>query len=113
MGIWTLLYRALREAERRRVGRDPNPRAAIMDAQSVKTVEEPGCIRGYDAHKCIKGRKRRLLVGTLGLPLSFYVMSANVRDTYSARCLSGWTEILRPTTDQDLGRPGRPRTEPG
>lgn len=33
-----------------------------MDAQSVKTVEESGRIRGYDAHKCVKGRKRHLLV---------------------------------------------------
>jgi putative transposase len=65
-GLWTLLYRALRDAERRRVGRDPNPSVAIMDAQSVKTVEESGCIRGYDAHKCIKGRKRHLLVDTDG-----------------------------------------------
>src|SRR5262245_36660124 len=54
-GLWTCLYRALRAAERRRVGRDPDPSAAIMDAQSVKTVEESGCIRGYDAHKCVKG----------------------------------------------------------
>jgi putative transposase len=86
-GLWTLLYRALREAERRRVGRDPNPSAAIMDAQSVKTVEESGRIRGYDAHKCVKGRKRHLLVDTLGLPLSFYVTPANVHDTFGARCL--------------------------
>jgi putative transposase len=86
-GLWTLLYRALRDAERRRVGRDPNPSAAIMDAQSVKTVEESGCIRGYDAHKCVKGRKRHLLVDTLGLPLSFYVTPANVHDTVGARCL--------------------------
>jgi putative transposase len=86
-GLWTLVYRALREAERRRVGRDPNPSAAIMDAQSVKTVEESGRIRGYDTHKCVKGRKRHLLVDTLGLPLSFYVTPANVHDTYGARCL--------------------------
>jgi transposase len=85
--LWTHLYRALRDAERRRVGRDPHPSAAIMDAQSVKTVEESGCIRGYDGHKCIKGRKRHLLVDTLGLPLSFYVTPANVHDTVGARCL--------------------------
>jgi len=72
-GLWTCVYRALREAERRRVGRNPDPSAAIMDAQSVKTVEESGHIRGYDAHKCVKGRKRHLLVDTLGLPLSFSV----------------------------------------
>jgi putative transposase len=86
-GLWTLLYRALREAERRRVGRNPDLSAAIMDAQSVKTVEESGRIRGYDAHKCVKGRKRHLLVDTLGLPLSFYVTPANVHDIYGARCL--------------------------
>jgi putative transposase len=58
-----------------------------MDAQSVKTVEESGCIHGYDAHKCVKGRKCHLLVDTLGLPLSVYVTPANVHDTVGARCL--------------------------
>jgi len=58
-----------------------------MDAQSVKTMEESGCIRGFDAHKCVKGRKRHLLVDTLGLPLSVYVTPANLHDTCGARCL--------------------------
>jgi transposase len=58
-----------------------------MDAQSVKTVEESGSIRGFDTHKCVKGRKRHLLVDTLGLPLSFYVTPANVHDTQGARSL--------------------------
>jgi hypothetical protein len=40
----------VRVAERRRVGTDADPSAAIMEAQSVKTVEESGRIRGYDAH---------------------------------------------------------------
>jgi len=87
IGLWTRLYRALPDAERRRVGRDPNPSAASMDAQSVKTVEESGSIRGYDANKCVKGRQRHVLVDTLGLPLSFSVTPANVHDTYGARCL--------------------------
>ncbi len=86
-GLWTRLYRALRDAERRRGGRDPNPSAAIMDAQSVKTVGESGGIRGFDAHKCVKGRKRHLLVDTLGLPLSIYVTPANVHDAVGAHCL--------------------------
>jgi putative transposase len=85
-GVWTLLYRALRGADRRRVGRNPDPSAAIMDAQRVKTVVESGGIRGYDAHTCVKGRKRHLLVDTLGLPLSFSVTPANVHDTVGARC---------------------------
>src|SRR5260370_24197339 len=45
-GLWTSLYRALRDTERRRVGRDPHPSAAIMDAQSAKTVWEAVCNPG-------------------------------------------------------------------
>jgi putative transposase len=95
----------LHEAERRRVGRDPHPSAAIIDAQSGKTVEESGCIRGYDAHKGVKGRKRHLLVDTLGLPLSFYVTPANVHDCarHVWRTLSPRrSEVFYPATDQDL-----------
>jgi len=53
----------------------------------VKTVEESASIRGYAAHKCVKGRKRHLLVDTLGLPLSVYITPADVHDTRGARCL--------------------------
>jgi putative transposase len=83
-GRWHLLYTALHRAERERVGRDPYPSAAIMDAQSVKTVEESACISGYDAHKCVKGRKRHLLVDTLRLPISVSVTPADVHDTQGA-----------------------------
>jgi transposase len=58
-----------------------------MAAQSVKTVEESGRIRGFDAHKCVKGRKRHLLVDTLGLPPSVYVTPADRPDTQGARRL--------------------------
>src|SRR5258708_5067378 len=57
-GTWTLLLRALHRAERERQGRNPHPSAAIMDARSVKTVEESAGICGFDAHKHVKGRKR-------------------------------------------------------
>ena len=77
----------MRAAERKRVGKDPQPAAAIMDSQSVKTVEESAHPSGYDAHKNVKGRKRHLLVDTLGLPLSVYVTSADVQDRVGARCL--------------------------
>ena len=88
-GVWHLLYTALHSAERERVGRYTDPSAAIMDSQSVKTVEESAGIRGYDAHECITGRKRHLLVDTLGLPIACYVTSAGVHDTAGARKLLG------------------------
>jgi len=86
-GIWSLLLRALRAAERERVGRNAQPSAAIMDAQSIKTVEESAGICGYDSHKCVKGRKRHLLVDTLGLPLAIYGTPADVSDPAGARKL--------------------------
>jgi putative transposase len=86
-GTWHLLYTALRRAERERIGRHPDPSAAIMDSQSVKTVEESAGICGYDAHKCVQGRKRHLLVDTLGLPIACHVTPAAVHDTVGARRL--------------------------
>jgi putative transposase len=83
------LYTALHCAERERVGRHPDPSAAIMDSQSVKTVEESGSIRGYDGGKLVKGRKRHLLVDTLGLPIAWYVTPADVQDSVGARRLLG------------------------
>ena len=85
--MWSLILEALRAAERKRMGKDPQPTAAIMDSQSVKTTEESAHPSGYDAHKNVKGRKRHLLVDTLGLPLSVYVTSAEVQDRVGARCL--------------------------
>jgi putative transposase len=74
-------------AERNRVGKNADASAAIMDSQSVKTTEEGAPSNGYDARKNVKGRKRHLLVDTLGLPLSVYVTPANVQDLLGARLL--------------------------
>jgi putative transposase len=95
-GVWHRLYRALHRAERERVGRHPDPSAAIMDSQSVKTVEESASIRGYDAHKCVKGCKRHLLVDTLGLPIACYVTAADVRDTVGTRKLLDGLDFFVP-----------------
>jgi putative transposase len=86
-GTWFRLLTALREVERERVGRNAQPSAAIIDAQSVKTVEESAGICGFDAHKCVKGRKRHILVDTLGLLLAVYVTPADLHDGKGARCL--------------------------
>jgi putative transposase len=62
----------------------------------VKTVEESAGISGFDAHKCVKGRKRHILVDTLGLLLSVYVTPADFHDTKGARCLLAGLAPLLP-----------------
>jgi transposase len=95
-GTWFRLLTTLREAERERVGRNAHPSAAIMDAQSVKTVEESAGVCGIDAHKCVKGRKRHLLVDTPGLLLSVYVTPADLHDSKGAQCLlAGLAPLVR------------------
>jgi putative transposase len=95
-GLWQHVFVILRAAERKRNGKDPNPSAAIMDTQSIKTTEEGGRSSGYDAHKNVKGRKRHLLVDTLGLPLSVYVTPADVQDRAGARLLLAGLKPLLP-----------------
>jgi putative transposase len=90
----------LRCAERKRVGKNPNPSAAIMDSQSVKTTEEGARSGGYDAHKDIKRRKRHLLVDTLGLPLSVHVTPASVQDRVGARLLLAGVNPLLPRLEK-------------
>jgi putative transposase len=88
--------KALHTAERKRVGKDPELSAAIIDAQSVKTTEEGARSNGYDAHTNIEGRKRHLLVDTLGLPLRVYVTPANVHNRQGACCLLASLGLLAP-----------------
>src|ERR687885_963643 len=95
-GLWHPILKVLRAVERNRQGKDLQPTAAIMDSQSVKTTEESAHPSGYDAHKNVKGRKRHLLVDTLGLVLSVYVTSADVQDRVGARCLLAGLKPLLP-----------------
>jgi len=67
-----------------------------MDFQSVKTTEESAYPSGYDAHKNVKGRKRHLLVDTLGLLLSVYVSPADVQDRGGAQGLLAGLKLLLP-----------------
>lgn len=88
-GTWQAIHDALRDEVRAAAGRDPSPSAAILDAQSVKTVEQPATCRGFDSGKQVKGRKRHIVVDTLGLILVVVVTSAGVGDRAGARRLAG------------------------
>jgi transposase len=76
----------LRDQVRDRAGRDPMASAGIVDAQSVRAADTVGSSsRGYDAGKKVNGRKRHVVVDTMGLLLAVIITAASVQDRDGAR----------------------------
>lgn len=82
-GVFEAMHDRLRQQWRDRIGRAPEPSAAIIDAQSTRSTAQGGDT-GFDAGKKVKGRKRHLVVDTLGLLLAVTITAASVQDRDAA-----------------------------
>jgi transposase len=85
-GTWDRVHNRLRAMVRERAGRDPQPSAGVLDSQSIKS-SAGGSDRGYDPAKRTTGRKRHLVVDSLGLLLVVMVTAASVQDRPGGRAI--------------------------
>lgn len=88
-GIWHEIWMILLMQAREQAGREASPTAGVVDTQSVKTTEAGG-LRGYDAGKKIKGRKRHLITDTIGLPLTLTLHPADIQDRDGLALVCRW-----------------------
>nr|WP_256223782.1 IS5 family transposase [Streptomyces sp. ok210] len=87
-GLTAEFHDRLRELVRMVAGWDPEPTAGIIDAQSVKgAVSVPAATRGFDGGKTVNGRKRHIVVDTIGLLLAVMVTAASVTDRDAGQTL--------------------------
>jgi putative transposase len=94
-GVFEALRDRLRQQWRDRIGKAPEPTAAVIDAQSTRSTPQGGNT-GVDAGKKVKGRKRHLVVDTLGLLLAVTITAASVqdRDAAAAVVAQACTKVL-------------------
>jgi putative transposase len=85
-GLWEQINLGLREEVRQQAQRNPQPSAAILDSQTIKTSDQ-ACKSGIDAGKKIEGVKRHVIVDTMGLLLGVMVTPASIQDRDGARLL--------------------------
>jgi putative transposase len=86
-GTWQRLNRFLRRRLRRKVQKHPQASVLILDSQTAKSLEG-GWERGYDGGKHVNGRKRQVVVDTLGWLMTVKVTAGNVQDVF------GGTQVL-------------------
>jgi putative transposase len=95
-GTLELLHDTLRDRIRKQEKPDRPRRTASIDSQSVDT-SSGGEARGRDNAKNVNGRKRHIIVDSLGLLLAVVVTAANVDDATAAPV------ALQQMADQRLG----------
>ena len=84
-GLIAQVHDYLAEMTRTKIGKNAQPTVGIIDSQSVKTTSVGGELRGYDAGKKTKGRKRHIVVDTMGLLIFVIVHSADIQDRDGAK----------------------------
>jgi putative transposase len=82
--LWEKLNLVIRENVRKKVGKEAQASLMILDSQSAKSAEG-GEDRGYDGGKHVSGRKRTLIVDSLGLLVSAKVTSAGLQDVHAGK----------------------------
>ena len=88
-GTWEAITDALRQQVRQKAGKEADPSVGIIDRQSVKVTAIPG-ERGYDAGTMVNGRKRSVIVATLGLLMRVVVHAADISDLVGGK----WVALL-------------------
>lgn len=94
-GDWVRILDLLRQWLRVGCDREVSPSVAILDSQSVATATMVNKSVGFDANKKIKGRKRHLLVDTLGLMILVVVSAANVPERMGANLVLEKLHLIR------------------